>query len=96
MQALRRDSDSQSLPIGVNEALLCDEKVHFVGYLHFHMNMVTVKAKRQQFFVNFIGRYYGLSRRGTDVLSRYGYLTSVRYADGELETQKEFAKEKVR
>jgi hypothetical protein len=91
-----KTTGSVSISEEVNEALIERSMSKFIGYLIYHMNLVSRAAKKQQFFLNFITKYYGLSRRGVNVLSKYGYLASLRYMDDQVEVELMIAKRAVR
>ena len=80
-----------------NIALLEKEMVKYCGYLIYHMNSVSTAANLQVFFhTSFLTKYYGLSRRGINALSQYGYLCKLSFFDRQLELQLVRAKEKIR
>jgi hypothetical protein len=91
-----KKAGSISLSVEDNKALLHRSRTLFTGYLIYHMNMVSRQAKKQQFFLNFIVKYYGLSRRGINVLSKYGYLTSLKYMDDQVDVEVMCAKQQTR
>ena len=45
----------------------------FVGWLLLHIGNIGTHGRRQLFYITFINHYFGLSRDGIDVLSKYGY-----------------------
>ena len=91
-----KQAGSTSLYVEDNEALLHRSRSFFTGYLIYHMNMVSRPAKKQQFFINFVVKYYGLSRRGINVMSKYGYLASLTYMDEQMAVEVMYAKQQTR
>lgn len=48
-------------------------KSYFCGWLYNHLLTIGSNARRQTFYLTFLLNYYGLSRQGIEILSRYGY-----------------------
>ena len=48
-------------------------QTYFVGWLLLHMLTVGSNGRRQMFYITFILHYFGLSRDGINVLSKYGF-----------------------
>ena len=48
-------------------------KSYFCGLLYNHLLTIGSNARRQTFYLTFLLNYYGLSRQGIEILSRYGY-----------------------
>ena len=46
---------------------------HFCGWLLNHMMNIGSNGRRQMFYITFILHYFGLSREGINILSKYGY-----------------------
>ena len=53
----------------------------FVGWCLYHVSAIGSRCRRQMFYHTFVATYFGLSREGIDVLSRYGYLQALRTFD---------------
>lgn len=45
----------------------------FVGWILFHVTSIGSNGRRQMFYITFMAQYFGLSREGIDILSKYGY-----------------------
>ena len=45
----------------------------FVGWLLFHVNNIGSNGRSQVFYITYTAQYFGLSRAGIEVLSKYGY-----------------------
>ena len=80
----------------VNNQLLESESAKYYGYLMYHMNSVSSKAKRQLFFSTFTSSYYGLSNRGVYALSKYGYGSKNTYFHENMKNQASHSQGNVR
>ena len=67
------------------DTLITNNSNGFVGWLLFHLSSISTACRRQMFFHTFVLQYYGLSRNGIDLLSRYGYCQSIRSFDNSKE-----------
>jgi hypothetical protein len=96
-RAVRRRPDrNSSIDASTNNALMESEASKYYGYLLYHMNSVSAKAMRQFFYSTFTAKYYGLSNRGLDVLSKYGYSSKLTYFHEHIKNQHSVATQKVR
>ena len=96
-RALRsRPRGTEAIDVGINEALLENEKPKYCGYLLYHMCCVRNKALRQMFCTTFIARYYGLSRRGVATLGMYGYASKISYYDEQVKNTLSYSQMKIR
>jgi hypothetical protein len=68
----------------INRSLMESEIQHYTGLLLYWINRVTVKGLKQQFFITFTSRYYGLSRMGIKCMGALGYLSTMSYFDDKL------------
>ena len=48
-------------------------QTQFCGWLLLHMMTIGSNGRRQMFYITFILQYFGLSRDGINVLSKYGF-----------------------
>jgi hypothetical protein len=55
------------------DVLLSQCLPHFVGWLVFHVSSVGTNGRRQQFYLTFVNKYFGLSRDGMQNNHKFGY-----------------------
>ena len=53
----------------------------FVGWCLYHVSAIGTRCRRQMFYHTFVATYFGLSREGVDMLSRYGFAQALRTFD---------------
>jgi hypothetical protein len=53
----------------------------FVGWCLYHVSAIGTACRRQMFYHTFVATYFGLSREGIDMLSRYGFTQALRTFD---------------
>lgn len=53
----------------------------YVGWLIYHVASVGTNGRRQLFYLSFVCRFYGLSRAGLDLLSKFGFGVSLTMFD---------------
>ena len=53
----------------------------FVGWCLYHVSAIGTASRRQMFYHTFVATYFGLSREGIDMLSRYGFTQALRTFD---------------
>ena len=53
----------------------------FVGWCLYHLSAIGSRCRRQMFYHTFVSTYFGLSRDGVDMLSRYGFTQALRTFD---------------
>ena len=85
---LVKESVSQP-PSAISDAdqdmLITHNSNSFIGWLLFHLSAISTQCRRQMFYHTFVLQYYGLSRNGIDLLSKYGYCQSIRSFDNSKE-----------
>ena len=63
-----------------NDMMLCNAN-GFVGWCLYHVSAIGARCRRQMFYHTFVATYFGLSREGVDMLSRYGFAQALRTFD---------------
>lgn len=53
----------------------------FIGWCLYHVSSIGSASRRQMFYHTFVATYFGLSREGIDMLSRYGFAQALRTFD---------------
>lgn len=80
-----RPPSHRAIDMVINNDLMDQQMTKYCGYLIYHMNCVSDAAKLQVFYhTSFIAKFYGLSRRGINALSQYGYVCKLTYFDSQL------------
>jgi hypothetical protein len=67
----------------------------FMGYILFACCNLSQKCLLQQFYVTFLAKFHGLSRKGMDSLAAYGYLSKRTFFNSEMDDQKLRSKHEV-
>lgn len=69
--------EHDALTDDVQEDLKNDFGTKFIGWLLWHVTTTGNKGKMQMFYVTFCAHFFGLSRQGIHLMSRYGYGVTV-------------------
>ena len=59
------------------KVLLEREKGHFHGFIMTSCGNISTKLRRQRFYLTFVARYHGLSRKGIELLAHFGLLVKM-------------------
>jgi hypothetical protein len=61
------------LPTDVQESLVDECGVRFLGWLLMHMASIGAKGRKQMFYLTFLLHYFGISREGISHMHDYGF-----------------------
>jgi hypothetical protein len=93
----------RSRPIGVtaisegdSDRLIEVCALSFYSHVIFNLNSMGHKALRQMFYISFATKYYGLSRVGRKLLAKYGFSSTLSYADNLEVVHLEEQRQKIR
>ena len=73
---LRRNNDGVMDVAGYN-AILKRERGSFHGFVITACGNISTKLRRQRFYLTFVARYHGLSRKGIELLAHFGLLVKM-------------------
>jgi hypothetical protein len=65
----------------LQHTMKCRNANGFVGWCLYHVSAIGTASRRQMFYHTFVATYFGLSREGIDMLSRYGFTQALRTFD---------------
>ena len=68
-----RLQEDEPLPDSTQEELKKDYGTRYIGWLLWHVMNTGNKGKMQMFYITFCAHFFGLSRQGIELLSKYGY-----------------------
>ena len=57
----------------IQDKLKADHGTRFIGWVLLHVMNIGNKGKMQMFYITFCAHFFGLSRQGIDLMSKYGY-----------------------
>ena len=65
--------DHDTVPTDIQDQLKADHGTRFIGWVLLHVMNIGNKGKMQMFYITFCAHFFGLSRQGIDLMSKYGY-----------------------
>lgn len=65
--------DGEVVPVILQDKLKADNGTRFIGWLLMHVLNIGNKGKMQMFYITFCAQFFGLSRQGIELMSKYGY-----------------------
>ena len=76
-----KNTGRDSIPDDDVDGILEEYGSKIAGCLVFNLNSISTAGRYQLFYVTFIAKFYGLSRMGIIILSKYGLVSSMTYFD---------------
>ena len=73
---VRRNTDGV-MDVGGYNAILKRERGSFHGFVITACGNISTKLRRQRFYLTFVARYHGLSRKGIELLAHFGLLVKM-------------------
>ena len=73
--------DGFPVDVATEQQLIEQNSNGFVGWCLYHISAIGTRCRRQMFYHTFVATYFGLSRDGVDMLSRYGFAQALRTFD---------------
>jgi len=64
---------NDTVPTAIQDQLKADHGTRFIGWVLLHVMNIGNKGKMQMFYITFCAHFFGLSRQGIDLMSKYGY-----------------------
>ena len=64
--------DHDTVPTVIQDQLKADHGTRFIGWVLLHVMNIGNKGKMQMFYITFCAHFFGLSRQGIDLMSKYG------------------------
>lgn len=65
--------DEEAMSVRDQQQFFESNKNKFVGWVLNHINLIGSNGRDQLSYITFVLHYYGLSREGIDILSKYGF-----------------------
>lgn len=65
------------MDVGRYNAILKRERGSFHGFVITACGNISTKLRRQRFYLTFVARYHGLSRKGIELLAHFGLLVKM-------------------
>ena len=69
-----KDDEDAYMPADEMQAILERDKGSFHGFIMISVGNISTKVRRQRFYLSFVGKFHGLSRKGLQLLSYFGIL----------------------
>ena len=65
--------EGQAITDDIQQQLKSQHGTRFIGWLLLHVMNTGNKGKTQMFYITFCAHFFGLSRQGIELMSKYGY-----------------------
>ena len=73
LQIMQELEDDQTMSVNDQQKFFESNKNKFVGWVLNHINLIGSNGRDQLSYLTFVLHYYGLSREGINILSKYGF-----------------------